>query len=730
MPSKYLSGTYTPGYTLSSAYTSFTIGTAGVIGGVGLVGGSIHAYTVINLGAIAGGGGTAGSYGYGIGGAGGPGSIGVTLAGGDTVANFATIAGGQGGNGGNSYHRGGAGGAGGAGIILASGGSIGNSGRITGGQGGIGGYANGIFGTYYGGNGGSGGVGIDLAGGGSVTNSGTIAGGQGGSGGYGFFRYGSNGTAGSGIVLAAGGSVTNGSADAAAEVIAGQIGVAASGTAGATVTDYGTISGSGGVAVSFAGSGANLLALGNGYKLLGTVAGSAAGGASNALELLGAAGNAVSVNYAGLGLTNFSDVRFGPGGNATLLVSNVSGTFGGTLSGFGALSDRVDLTAIGSNGAITNNDTVNHLVTISGSSGNVTFHLDTSDGSNFTTAPDGGAGTALIACFCRGTRILTPAGEVAVETLAAGDMVVTRSGEAKPVRWIGRRAYDGRFIAGNANVLPIRIVAGALAPGVPARDLFVSPGHALYLDGVLALAEHLVNGATIIQAGSVEQIEYFHIELDAHAIIFADGAPTESYVDCGNRMMFANGADYAPLHPDDNRLRGAFCAARLERDAAELTAIRKRLLERAAAHGHALATDPDLHLVVDGAVIRPAAVAVDAYRFLVPAGSVAVWLCSRRSVPAEVDAGARDLRRLGVPVERLALYDGEMTIEARHGNGALHDGFHADEGTHRWTDGMARIPDAWLRHFRGGGLTLDVRLAGHWLAYRFEPRAAAETAAV
>jgi len=331
-------------------------------------------------------------------------------------------------------------------------------------------------------------------------------------------------------------------------------------------------------------------------------------------------------------------------------------------------------------------------------------------------------------CFLRGTLIITEAGEVPVEELAIGDNVVTLSGETKPIRWIGRRAYDGRFVAGNRMVLPIRIAANALGDRLPARDLWVSPKHALYIDDVLVPAENLVNGATIVQADEVERIEYFHIELAAHEIIFAEGAPTESFVDCDNRGMFQNSDEFARLYPGDTRPAWQFCAPRLDERSAELPAIRAALLERAEALGHILDLDPDLQLIVDGHAIRPSSVIGSRYRFDIPAGSTAVWLASRSTVPAETIAASCDIRRLGVAVERIVMRHADRVIEAWHSDAALCEGFHEDEASHRWTDGLARLPETWLQPFPGGA-TLDVQLSPTELGYRRSPPARIAAAA-
>jgi hypothetical protein len=134
-------------------------------------------------------------------------------------------------------------------------------------------------------------------------------------------------------------------------------------------------------------------------------------------------------------------------------------------------------------------------------------------------------------CFLKGTRIRTPNGEVAVESLAVGDMVQTVSGEAKPIKWIGRRRYErAAGESWGAEVLPVKVARSAFGPLNPHTDLFLSDTHAVYLDGLLIPIGNLVNGTTIVKCKTldVETIQYLHIELAAHDVIFAEGAPTET----------------------------------------------------------------------------------------------------------------------------------------------------------------------------------------------------------
>ena len=194
--------------------------------------------------------------------------------------------------------------------------------------------------------------------------------------------------------------------------------------------------------------------------------------------------------------------------------------------------------------------------------------------------------TMPVPCFAAGTRIMTSRGEVAVESLRVGDLVATlgiQGAWLSPVRWIGRRTVDCRRHPNPMAVLPVRIRAGALGEGVPHRDLVVSPDHALHVDGVLVPAAALVDGVGILRDAAARKVRYFHVELDRHDVLLAEGAPAESLLVCGNRAQFENGGLLVALHADFATPAQAAqgCAPRVETGPA-LERIRLRLAERRA----------------------------------------------------------------------------------------------------------------------------------------------------
>ena len=192
------------------------------------------------------------------------------------------------------------------------------------------------------------------------------------------------------------------------------------------------------------------------------------------------------------------------------------------------------------------------------------------------------------ACYLAGTRVAVPSGELAVETLRAGDLVVTATGEAKAIKWIGRRSYTAAQLAANKQLRPVMVRKDALAAGMPHRDLLVSAMHALYIDDVFIPAASLVNGVSILRHDELAPATYVHVELEDHDVIFAEGAAAETYVDDNSRLMFDNADEYYDQF-GATEAKPAFSAPRIE-EGFQLEAIRNRLAARAGIAAAAKAT--------------------------------------------------------------------------------------------------------------------------------------------
>jgi hypothetical protein len=171
-------------------------------------------------------------------------------------------------------------------------------------------------------------------------------------------------------------------------------------------------------------------------------------------------------------------------------------------------------------------------------------NLNSSHGELKHVDPNG----SVAICFMAGTMVATPDGDVAVEALSIGQSVKTTDGGSKPIRWIGRQTVSRLFT--DELRLPIRIKAHAIADNMPRRDLLVSPGHALLVDGVLAQAGTLVNGVSIVRKHDVPaSFIYYHVELDDHSLILAENVPAETFVDHVERANFDNLSEYEALYP-------------------------------------------------------------------------------------------------------------------------------------------------------------------------------------
>jgi hypothetical protein len=158
------------------------------------------------------------------------------------------------------------------------------------------------------------------------------------------------------------------------------------------------------------------------------------------------------------------------------------------------------------------------------------------------------------ACFLSGTHITTPTGEVLVEDLNIGDVISTADGGVRKVLWIGKQTASSAFTP--AKNLPVEITIGAFGNNLPTRPLRVSPGHSLLVGGVFPIASALINDITVRQLTREELPDiftYYHIEVEDHALILAEGVPAETFLDAFSRKVFSNWREYVELFGEEER---------------------------------------------------------------------------------------------------------------------------------------------------------------------------------
>ena len=418
-----------------------------------------------------------------------------------------------------------------------------------------------------------------------VTNAGTIIGGGG------------------GIVMAATnyGVVTN----LAGGLVEGSAGISTN-----TVVNAGTIIGTAGEAVSLSNSGARLVV--DPGAVFGGIAAAAVTASANLEFAVGTAAG----TFAGLGsqYTGFATTTIDPGaawsanGANTLaagytLLDQGALTIAGTLAGPGTVSLAAGITLdVASTGTLAAPVTglAGGTIELAGTAatyGALSGGMLTLTGGPTLAVPglayarvsQANSNTYITACFASGTKIQGELGPVPVEALRQGDRVLTASGRLAPVRWLGHRRTDLARHPNPHDVMPVRVRAGAFADAAPARDLILSTDHAVFVEGRLVPIRHLVNGVSIVQE-TRPAITYWHVELDRHDIILAEGMPCESFLDTGNRCAFDNAPGAVAMTPDFARAVWAAegCAPILTDPAhPALRALHLRLLARAHARAHA-----------------------------------------------------------------------------------------------------------------------------------------------
>lgn len=146
-----------------------------------------------------------------------------------------------------------------------------------------------------------------------------------------------------------------------------------------------------------------------------------------------------------------------------------------------------------------------------------------------------------VTCIARGTLITTDRGDVPVENLKPGCKVLTQHNGFQEIVSTMSRIVGANELRRNIRLYPVRITAGALGSGLPKRDLTVSRQHRMAVKS--SISERMFGSDTVLVAAirltelpgihvdeTVEIVEYFHLIFRNHEVIFAEGAPTESFL--------------------------------------------------------------------------------------------------------------------------------------------------------------------------------------------------------
>lgn len=147
---------------------------------------------------------------------------------------------------------------------------------------------------------------------------------------------------------------------------------------------------------------------------------------------------------------------------------------------------------------------------------------------------------ADVVCFVNGTRIALDSGSKPVEELEPGDPVRTLKGTVLPLRLNLKRSVSAFELLANPTLRPICIDSGALGAGRPQGRLRVSRQHRMLVSS--PIAQRMFGRSDVLVAAlrltvlpgchvdtRLRDLTYHHLVFDEHAIILANGAPSESF---------------------------------------------------------------------------------------------------------------------------------------------------------------------------------------------------------
>ena len=333
-------------------------------------------------------------------------------------------------------------------------------------------------------------------------------------------------------------------------------------------------------------------------------------------------------------------------------------------------------------------------------------------------------------CFLSGSLIRTPDGEIPVEAIVSGDKIiayVAGSEEIREVIWTAQSHCDVQpHLSDDLAGYPVRILRGAIADGVPSKDMLITAEHCLLLNGKFVPARMLVNNRSIFFDKSITSYEYYHIETTQHSVIMADGMLTESYLNTANHRSFHVKGNVISLIPR-HQLTWADAAAPLDvsRDfveplfrQAEDRAIAANLPQRS--ENSKLTEEADLHLLTNSDVcIRPVREHNGHMTFVIPSGVKSVRIVSNASRPSDVIGPFVDDRRyFGVAVCDITFFENGISRGiTTHLTDKDLSGWNTLEWEDcRWTSGSAFLPLGERNPNTAALLVINIRKMGPYLA--------------
>ncbi|GBQ89947.1 Hint domain-containing protein [Asaia krungthepensis] len=475
----------------------------------------------------------------------------------------------------------------------------------------------------------------------------------------------------------------------------------------------------------------------------------ASGLVANALS-----GTTVNINSGGvfsngsglLSLLSGSTINFGQGGgtfiaNAGGALVNLSST---TITGFDAARDIIQFTNMSSTPVAYQIATSGNsqTITVTDSSGNTIASMSVA-GTSFTagTYSTSGRGPLTISktgttlsiealasvCFLAGSMIRTPDGDRPVETLKSGDSVIVSAHGEQVVRkiiWVGSRHRTINPDRPDDEAgYPVRIKKHALGNDRPYQDLLVTSEHCVFINGRFIPVRMLVNGESIVYDRTLTEYRYYHLETAEHAVIYANGAETESYLDTGNRTAFTAASGATPLKraPAGSRTAIPLC---VDRDFVEpiFLACKARSMEAMPTHDEAplMTWDRDIRLVTDDqSILLPRRILPDRVVFSLPPDTQILKLQSNASRPCDIIGPFVDDRRyLGVLVGKITLFEADKSCDVHtHVKDYQSTGWHELEGPDmRWTDGNATLVLTTRRSASFAMLSIEILAGGPYLA--------------